>query len=257
MLSLSEKAWIAQWVYDLSGPGISSWRRFATDFASFSQGGTVGAVLIEGKHAVIVFRGTELSDIQDLITNLKTFPVPNKRGPGKVHAGTQEALLGVWPQIIQILSEREVQSVELLGHSLGGMLATLAAMWLYIDCENVAITGVTTFGSPPIGDKVFASALRNKLGGNLWDIVNSVDIVPRLLTPRVMGFRRAGTVYYMPEEGSVILTSSRHLLGSVYDLITVYTTAYSGWVKSRQFTAPGIERHSISKYRERLKETNL
>lgn len=256
MLSLSEKAWIAQWVYDLSGPGISSWRRFATDFVPFSQGGTAGAVLIEGKHAIIAFRGTELSDIQDLITDLKTYPVANKKGPGQVHAGTQEALLGVWPQIIQILNEREVQSVELLGHSLGGMIATLAATWLYIDCENVAITGVTTFGSPPIGDKVFANALRNKLGGKLCDIINSVDIVPRLITPRVMGFRRAGTVYYLPEGGGDLVSGSV-IYSRVYDLIAVYSKAYFDWVKSRKFTAPGIARHSIKRYRVRLEGINL
>jgi pimeloyl-ACP methyl ester carboxylesterase len=263
MYSLKVKAEIAQDAYKQSGETDGQWaNRIVDKYWSKEQGRevypvgygpTAFFVLVQNKHAVITFRGTELDDIQDLIADLKVKPVPNFKGPGKVHEGVQEALKSVWPQITTLIQELEVNSVELVGHSLGGMLATLCAMWLYIDCENIAITGVTTFGSPPIGDKEFAAALRHKLGENLCDVVNSVDIVPRLITPRIMGYKRAGNVYYMPEGGGDP-QSGQYLSMLIADLISVYGQWYLRWKSTRQFSAPGIERHSISRYRERLEE---
>lgn len=235
-----------KWLFSLRGvsPGLQT----------FSCNGTIGFIQPEKNgHAIISFRGTELSDIQDLITDLKVKPVPNRKGPGLVHEGVQEALHGVWPQILTLLGEMEVHSVTFVGHSLGGMLATLAAMWLYQDCENIAITGVTTFGSPPVGDGVFADALRSKLGEKLCDVVNGVDIVPRLITPWLMGFRRAGTVYYLPTiERRLILSPSLWLRCS--ELLLAYYKSLMQWRNYKHFSAPGIEHHSMTRYQRRLKE---
>ena len=68
--------------------------------------------------------------------------------------------------------------IDIVGHSLGGALATLYAL------ENARTTQLPTsvlytFASPMVGDSTFAAAV-NQLGLTSWRIVNAQDWVPKL-----------------------------------------------------------------------------
>lgn len=231
MLSLSEKVWLAEQVYS---------KEFLDEGCVFKNKGTVGRVCLWGTHAVVVFRGTELSDIQDLITNLKTWPVKNATCQGVVHAGTQEALAGVWGQIIQILTDNEVATCEFVGHSLGSMLATLAACWMFKE-GTCAVSGVTGFGGPPVISRDAANRLASATTVTYVD--HSFDIVPRLLTPRLLGLGRAGNLIYLSEYGGVWHNPS------IWKRVMEWATIAA---KEKGNLVPGVRRHGISLYRMRI-----
>lgn len=69
-------------------------------------------------------------------------------------------------------------SIKVIGHSLGGALATL-----YVadnaTGSKVGIPQICTFASPRVGDLVFRNAFDN-LGIPSWRIVNELDLVPKL-----------------------------------------------------------------------------
>lgn len=218
-----------KWLFSLRGvsPGLQT----------FSCNGTIGFIQPEKNgHAIISFRGTELSDIQDLITDLKVKPVPNRKGPGLVHEGVQEALHGVWPQILTLLGEMEVRTVELVGHSLGSMLAVLSAQWLPAE-GLVQVTRVISFGGPPVLSRDAANLLASQV--EVVYVDNSVDIIPRLLTPRLMGLGRAGHLIYISEAGEIV--NQPTLWWRFVEWAKVA-------IKERGNVIPGIKRHKIVAY---------
>jgi len=103
--------------------------------------------------AIVCFRGTEASEPQDILTDLKVRPTGNSKG-NEVHTGFKEALDHVWNDIKGKLDKitdagKNGIKVWFTGHSLGAALATLAA-----DRYPTA-QGVYTFGSPRVGDSRF------------------------------------------------------------------------------------------------------
>ena len=107
----------------------------------------------------VAFRGTVSEDVTGLqhsgnwATNLDSKIVPLSRdlvqGSGEigVHRGFQAAYEAVFAALLAWLRERlEVRSLCLAGHSLGGALATLAAIHLQSIWKCIDL--VVTFGSP-------------------------------------------------------------------------------------------------------------
>ncbi|KAL2247080.1 UNVERIFIED_CONTAM: Lipase-like PAD4 [Sesamum indicum] len=85
-------------------------------------------------------------------------------------------------QIFEILNTSK--SVVLAGHSLGGGVASLSALWLLSHIQTTSpSTSVfcITYGSPMLGNEPFSQAiLQERWGGNFCHIVAQHDIVPRL-----------------------------------------------------------------------------
>ncbi|CAJ1390288.1 unnamed protein product [Effrenium voratum] len=85
--------------------------------------------------------------------------------PPKVHKGFQEAYGAVASQVVAWLRGvgrgRDVRRVRLAGHSLGGALATLAAVHL---AEEFNVEVVVTFGSPRVGAEDDFRELYARLG---------------------------------------------------------------------------------------------
>ncbi len=123
----------------------------------------------------------------DILANLK-FLHSEADGGGNVHQGFQEALDVIWADytdsqgrevlglknyLQKIRSNR--QSVWFTGHSLGAALATLASNRYHLQGEEVR--GVYTYGSPRVGDNVFASEFNKRFTGKTFRYVNNNDIV--------------------------------------------------------------------------------
>lgn len=85
--------------------------------------------------------------------------------------------------MIDILKERK--SLVLTGHSFGGAIASLTALWLlsYLQSESASISVLCiTFGSPMLGSKSLSRAiLQERWAGNFIHVIAKHDIVPRLL----------------------------------------------------------------------------
>ena len=127
--------------------------------------------------AFLVFRGTEPTDFVDIKTDIKAKLVNVEVGGMSVqmHSGYVEAFNCVRLGIESVLGSLQHDQLFITGHSLGGALAIVSTRVLASD-----VTGACyTFGAPPIG----AAEVSNNLKTPVYEIINEIDIVPRLPNP--------------------------------------------------------------------------
>ncbi|KAL2936215.1 Lipase-like PAD4 [Bienertia sinuspersici] len=76
-------------------------------------------------------------------------------------------------------------SIVLTGHSIGGAIASLTALWLLSNLQTTSEAPkilCITYGSPLLGNKsLLKSLLRQRWSGNFCHVVLKHDIIPRLL----------------------------------------------------------------------------
>lgn len=140
-----------------------------------------------GGDAVLAFRGTESDDPTDLGSDGDLVLV-DLEGGGRVHRGFARALAAVWPAVAPAIPAGA--RVLVTGHSLGAALATLAAL-------RQRGASLFTFGSPRVGDTVFAGRPEHA-PHERW--VDCADIVTRI-PPSALGYAHAGTLHYIDREG--------------------------------------------------------
>lgn len=74
------------------------------------------------------------------------------------------------------------KSIVITGHSVGGAIASLLALWLLSHPQNVCSLICITFGSPMLGNESFSQTiLQERWAGHFSHVVSQHDIVPRLL----------------------------------------------------------------------------
>lgn len=119
---------------------------------------------------VMAFRGTK--DNRDALIDIQFWQssVPHD-GCGKVHRGFRRAFTGFRVHLDWIASRLPQKPVVITGHSLGGALATLATLYLTVQHPHVNITGMSTFGSPRVGDREFAKCFIKEVYGKHPDVV--------------------------------------------------------------------------------------
>jgi len=116
----------------------------------------------------------EAGDTEDGFTDVyKSFAVS---GPG----GSS-----VTASLATIFGSRQVNSLTICGHSLGGALATLQALDVATNSKFKNPT-VYTYASPRTGDELFASTYDSKVP-NTFRIINTADLVPKLPLPPLYG----------------------------------------------------------------------
>lgn len=130
---------------------------------------------------VLAFRGTV--DFYGWCTdlNIRLSPLEHN-GQEKVHRGFRDALDSGWDQIeaaIKELSNDYQLPIWVTGHSLGGALATLAAVRL--KSEGAPVAPLYTFGAPPIGDQAFCERVERHFPNAYFRVAIDEDIVPRAL----------------------------------------------------------------------------
>ena len=173
----------------------------------------------------VVFRGTQvLSGLSfaDIASNLWVRREPWH--PGQVHRGYREAILDV-AQDIKAPLHAAKRPLYFAGHSLGGALATLASTL------TPGPTATYTFGSPRVGNREFALALRN-----LYRIVHADDIAPKYPLP--LGYWHGGEAWHLTGDGALTQDVSP------WDQVLVPLT--------RKGIAKGILDHRIGEYARKL-----
>ncbi|MBF0400742.1 MAG: lipase family protein [Magnetococcales bacterium] len=160
----------------------------------------------------IVFRGTdEAADWADNLNISKT-----AAGQGYVHKGFSDALDGVWWSVMDEIYAQETRHLHLVGHSLGGALAALAASrCLFGPMDNNV--HLWTFGQPRCGDKTWADWMNERFGQRYVRVFNAGDIVPHL--PTVLRFRHAGSEVFFDEDGCVAVPTFLHRASAAIGVI--------------------------------------
>jgi hypothetical protein len=136
----------------------------------------------KGSTLYIVFRGS--SSASDFVTDVKFFlnELPNEflaqKNNVKVHSGFLEQFLSVRSTIINQIALCPVSfEVCVIGHSLGGSLATICAFYLKTVYPKRNVKCVT-FGSPRVGNDDFVKKFNEILNKSIR-CVNADDIVTR------------------------------------------------------------------------------
>ena len=170
----------------------------------FTFGQFFGFTADVGLGVVLAFRGT--ASLEDWMTDGRAVQVKSAAYPGQVHSGFAAALEVIWPGLQPLVPAGRPLFVT--GHSLGGALATLAAVRLLdAGCD---VRAVYTYGSPRVGDLDFYDGYRPMT----YRFVNNDDIVPHvpmetlLLAVRPIGFRQfsykhVGTPRYLDRHGQL------------------------------------------------------
>jgi len=150
------------------------------------------------KLLLVTFRGT--SDWGDVMTDVQTTPVD--LGPlGKVHSGFWRAYASVRAALHATLAagccgSAEGWEVQFTGHSLGGALASLAALDTSLKSRRgEPLAGVkvkaVTYGAPRVGDERFCQVY-DVYAHDTWRVFSTSDIIPCMPPTSFFGFTHAG-----------------------------------------------------------------
>lgn len=146
---------------------------------------------------ILVYRGTQPNDWQDIIADLKAAHAP-WAGSGCVHIGFANMLKGAWADIQAALNTSSATRMLYTGHSLGAALATLSAALHRPDA-------LYTFGSPRVGDAEFVASITDVMHERFVDCCDGVTTVP----PASWSYQHVGEMKYIDQNGVLRPTISQ------------------------------------------------
>lgn len=153
---------------------------------------------------ILSFKGTDndAAFIENWMTNLNVLKKhPLSQYPdASVHGGFWDAWLSLKNEVLANIdivkaSHPGVNTIRVIGHSLGGAMASNAAMDLKLNYGFV--TSVVNFGSPRPGDFAYHSALLKEVPH--WRVTHHNDLVPHT-PPKAAGFYHASTEINFPKK---------------------------------------------------------
>lgn len=138
---------------------------------TFDKNGTQAMIISTDTFYSLVFRGTEVTSIKDIKSDLNAKIIQCDSGV-KIHRGFSEAFSEVHMDIQEYLNNelKADKPLFITGHSLGGALATVASKKLTF--EN-GISACYTFGSPRVGNEDWMQKIKTPI----YRLVNSADPV--------------------------------------------------------------------------------
>jgi triacylglycerol lipase len=192
---------------------------------------TQAYVASDANKVVVAFRGTEPTRLRDIIADARIALVEKYgAGNGRVHFGFWTALDCVLKDTLgaAVAAGGKEKQVWVCGHSLGAALATLFA--LEAQKAGVNVAGVYAYGSPRVGDPVFAQKF--PLNKRFFRIVNNEDIVARV-APRAMNYDHVGQFIYLDRNGQIAKSEAPWLrwLNTVVNAMNDFKAAAATTVK--------------------------
>lgn len=160
----------------------------------FENDGAQCHALWNDKEYVIAFRGTEPTELSDILADLNAIP----RGAmthGLVHSGFRGETDKVWEDIKKHQSSHKNKKFYITGHSLGGAMATIATSRFE---EFTKVELLVTFGSPRVGTRKFVKHIETPH----LRFVNNNDIVTKVPLA-LMGYKHHGTLQYINFYGNI------------------------------------------------------
>ncbi|GAB1518439.1 hypothetical protein RhiTH_001498 [Rhizoctonia solani] len=139
---------------------------------------------------VVGHQGTNPAQLESLLTdaevvrdNLSSSLFPGVSSSVKVHDGFMKAQATTATTILagvkSLLSAHSATKVLAIGHSLGGAIATLDALYFKINLPPTVSIKAVTFGLPRVGNQAFADLIDSQITDFSY-VTNEKDLVPIL-----------------------------------------------------------------------------
>ena len=180
---------------------------------------------------VLCFRGTEPSEITDILADLNAIPRGSET-KGWVHSGFRNELDKLWDAILKHHEKHSKKKMYITGHSLGAAMATIATSRFE---EFRTIEHLTTFGSPRAGTRKFVKAIQTPH----TRVVNNNDVVTTVPF-WIMGYRHHGDLTYINFYGNIRKMSTWQRIKDKW------RGRFSAWKKRMPFD--GAFDHSMKYY---------
>tara|TARA_R110002073_G_scaffold233985_1_gene395238 strand:- start:4780 stop:5913 length:1134 start_codon:yes stop_codon:yes gene_type:complete len=148
--------------------------------------------------AVVIFRGTNFTEIPDWYKNLTVTFETSERG--KFHRGFSDAYRTVRSEVQRFINEERPSKIWITGHSLGGAMAV--ACGIDIKIHTKIPTSLVTFGQPRFADETGAKWIDQQFDGRYARFVHGVDIVPSVpfYVPWLFPYAHAGNLVAIFDE---------------------------------------------------------
>lgn len=185
--------------------------------------------------AVLAFRGTEVSKIEDI----KIDAMASKLSvlDGRVHSGFRNAYESVAKDIEESILKLGDLPLYITGHSLGAALATVATQRLEHNPRiREKIAACYTFGSPRVGNGHYDLEFKSPI----YRVVNTTDIVT-VIPLLAMGYIHIGDVRFLGAKD-----------GEFQRGIPVFRRGYLFLLTLLKFFSPVVGDHAIVQYRRKL-----
>jgi triacylglycerol lipase len=224
---------------DVKECNIAAGKLGFSDGKFFDRGGSQ-AYWFQSEHdSVVVFRGTEADDWNDIKADADAVAALAET-VGKVHRGFKREVDTIWPLIEKEL-ESNTKPLWFCGHSLGGALATICTGRCVLSYLKMEPAGLYTYGSPRVGCRKYV----NHVPMRHYRWVNNNDIVTRV-PPVLLGYRHSGTEQYLDRHGRL-----RDLKGwrRASDMLKGFFSELT-----KKFRIDSLSDHSIVDYIETIHE---
>lgn len=204
-------------------------------YSSIPATGTASFVLTNDKNRtqIIAVRGT--SNVENAIVDVALKLTPDKRAGIRLHNGFSLAAQAIYAEIRPQL--KADYTISTTGHSLGGAVALILAM--YLDVDNYTVGEVVTFGQPKVTNISGASRFRHL---NITRVVMPDDLVP-LVPPLDPVDINNIDIYWHPGKEVLLLPGTDYaILQGVNSMLraTKFTQQY--------LTEDNINQHKMSQY---------
>lgn len=143
------------------------------------------------KTQVIVVRGT--ANLENAFVDIALKLLPDKKTGVKLHQGFSKSASDVYQQVLPVLHKD--YHVVVVGHSLGGAVAVILAM--YLDQDKFNIEKIVTFGQPKVTNVMGA---RKYSDLNIIRVVNPKDVVPLVPPLDPMDITKLDIYWHMGKE---------------------------------------------------------
>lgn len=181
----------------------------------------MGFVLETEESLFVAFRGTVTA--ADVLTDLYIWNMWmqkdyfNGNGRGRVHVGFNKTFESIKPRLEKIIFDALRQSkktVIFAGHSMGGALANLAALWLAQESKAYGIFDLdiklVTFNAPRVGSESFSTLLHQHIGlNNTARFTNGEREIASMIVFGTLGFKHAGTNVVLNNTGTSRIADHR------------------------------------------------
>ena len=165
----------------------------------YDKGGAQAYRFMNKQDLVIVCRGTEPTEWNDIKADLKAIPVMAET-VSRVHQGFKAEVDDLWPMVCDdmVRTANRDKKVWYCGHSLGAAMATIMASRCFHYASVPNPEELYTYGSPRVGWPKYVKSL----GIIHHRYVNNNDIVTRVPLA-IMGYRHHGQEHYIDSEGDI------------------------------------------------------